>query len=302
VPTDRLPNLFIVGAQKCGTSSLTMMLKFHPEVFMSFPKEPGYLAFGESGYTFPGAHGKPGDASRYVVTSEADYLGLFESAGVGQKILGEASTWYLTFPGMASRLKAFNPEAKVVVILRNPVDRAYSAWCHARRDNIESCESFAEALAMEQRRQEPDYLLRYRELGEYAAPLREFQGVFGWENLLVLFYEDLRDDPEDLWDQLCRFLDIETIAFPPRRVANRSGNPRSKLLQKVLKSHGLKSILVKLFPYTFLTWLKMRVDSFDLRKFPPLEGEVRLGLVDYYRDDINAVMEITGRDLNDWLV
>lgn len=301
MPINRLPNLFIVGAQKSGTSALTAMLNFHPQVFMSHPKEPGYLAFGESGYPVRRRDGKPGKTNRYIVTSEADYLALFRGATEQQKVLGEASTWYLYYPGMADRLRHYNPEAKVIIILRNPIDRAYSAWGHARRDELEPCENFADALAMEVQRNEPEYLLRYHELGRYSVPLAQFQACFDEDNLLVLFYQDLQESPDDLWYRLCQFLEVETIGLPPQRMNNRSGKPRSRKLQRVMRSHRLKSVLLGLLPYRFLTWLKMWADKANLRRFPPMDQNVRNGLREYYREDINAVMKLTGRDLTVWL-
>jgi hypothetical protein len=296
-----LPNLFIVGAQKSGTSALTAMLNFHPQVFMSHPKEPGYLAFGESGYPVRRRDGKSGGANPSIVTNEADYLALFKAATKKQKVLGEASTWYLYYPGMPNRLRHYNPEAKVIIILRNPIDRAYSAWGHARRDELEPCENFADALAMEVQRNEPEYLLRYHELGRYSAPLAQFQACFDEGNLLVLFYQDLEESPDDLWYRLCRFLEVETIELPPQRRNNRSGKPRSRKFQRVMRSHRLKSVLLGLLPYRFLTWLKMWGDKMNLRRFPPMDQKVRNGLREYYREDVNAVMKLTGRDLTVWL-
>jgi hypothetical protein len=296
-----LPNLFIVGAQKSGTSALTAMLNFHPQVFMSHPKEPGYLAFGESGYPVRRRDGKPGRPNRYIVTSEADYLALFKGATEKQKVLGEASTWYLSFPGMANRLRHYNPDAKIIIILRNPIDRAYSAWSHARRDEIEPCDNFADALALEAQRDEPEYLLRYHELGRYSGPLAQYQASFDEGNLLVLFYQDLQDSPDELWSQMCHFLDIEVVDPPPRRMNNRSGRPRSRSLQRILRSHRLKSFMLDFLPYSFLTWLKMWTDKANLRRFPPMDQNVRDGLKEYYREDINAVMKLTGRDLTAWL-
>ena len=101
MPIETRPNLFIVGAQKSGTSALAGWLGQHPQVCMSFPKEPGYLAFGERGYPFPDGYGKPAPASGYVVRDERAYLNLFAHATPDQHIRGEASTWYFALPGMA---------------------------------------------------------------------------------------------------------------------------------------------------------------------------------------------------------
>ena len=113
MPTDRRPNFFIVGAQKSGTSALVGWLGRHPQVFMSFPKEPGYLAFGDRGYEFPDGYGRRAPAGDYVIDNEADYLDLFSQASDQHRILGEASTWYFSLPGMADKIKAYSPDARI---------------------------------------------------------------------------------------------------------------------------------------------------------------------------------------------
>jgi len=237
--TETHPNLFIVGAQKAGTSALAGWLSQHPEVCLSFPKEPGYLAFGSDGYWFPDGYGKPAPASRYVVRDEASYLRLFAGASQRQHVIGEASTWYLVTPGMPEKLRAYSPGASIVVILRNPVERAYSAWCHARRDGVEPCASFADALAAEARRGEVEHLLRYRRMGLYAADLQRYLSVFPGKNLLVLFHDDLRAAPAELWRELdVPHLDLRD-AFsghdPGRLVVNASDDHPSAF------AHGVAS-------------------------------------------------------------
>lgn len=302
MPTDLRPNLFLVGAQKSGTSALAGWLGQHPEVHMTFPKEPGFLAFGEEGYTYRDGYGRPGRASQYVVTSESDYLALFADATAEQHVRGEASTWYFVRPGMAEKLDRFSPGSKIIIVLRNPVQRAYSAWSHARGDDTEPCESFAEALAMESQRDEPEYLLRYHRMGLYSEDLKAYRAVFGPDRLLVLFYDDMKADPAAFWQQVCTFLGIDAGEEPAyQRQYNRSGNPRSRLLQTALRSHRLKRTLRAFIPHQFAVRMKNRLDDINLRSFPPMDEETRCALRDYYRDDIAEVARLTGRNLDAWL-
>jgi len=302
MPTERRPNLFIVGVQKSGTSALAGMLGHHPEVYMSFPKEPGFLAFGADGYPFPDGYGCPAPASEWVVSDARSYLGLFAGATSRHRVLGEASTWYFPLPGMAGRLHDYNPRAKIIVIFRDPADRAYSAWCHARRDKLEPCADFREALSREKTRGEVEFLLRYHFMGRYSASLDEFMRVFDSSALQMLFYEDLRDDPESTWREVCRFLEIDTsLAMPAARGYNRSGQPRSRHVQRLMRSHRLKAISRRIVPLPALLWLKQQVDDVNLRRFPPLDCEIRRELQDYYREDIHALMKLTRRNLDRWL-
>ncbi|MAT93466.1 MAG: hypothetical protein CME59_12775 [Halioglobus sp.] len=302
MPTEKRPNLFIVGAQKSGTSALAGWLSQHPQVCMSFPKEPGYLAFGDAGYPFPDSSGRLAPATRYVVTSYEKYLALFADATAEQHVLGEASTWYLVTPGMAQKLRDYSPDARIIIILRNPVERAYSAWCHARGDGVESCESFRESLALEEERGEPEFLLRYHRMGRYADDVRSYQEAFPADRLLILFYDDMRADPAAFWHGVCTFLDIDADIEPPyERRYNRSGQPRSRLLQGVLRHYHLKRILRKVIPHNLGLLIKDRLEDINLRSLPPMDAATRDELRAYYREDVQTLSRLTGRDLGAWL-
>lgn len=302
MPTERLPNLFIVGAQKSGTSALAGWLRQHPQVCMSLPKEPGYLAFGEDGYVFPDGYGRPAPATRYVVRDEQSYRALFAEATDAQKVIGEASTWYLSFPGMPQKLKRYNPQSKIIVIFRNPVERAYSAWCHARGADVEPCATLAAALELEAERGEPEHLLRYRRMGLYSQDLENYQREFPADQLLVLFYDDMRTDPEGFWQRVCRFLDIDAAVEPPyEHRYNRSGKPRSKSLQNLMRSHKLKRAAKSILPYWLVLRIRGKLDDINLEQFPPMDDATRDDLKNFYREDVLRLQQITGRHLEHWL-
>lgn len=302
MPTDRVPNLFIVGAQKCGTSALAGWLQQHPSVFMSFPKEPGYLAFGEAGYNFPDGNGNPPPAAGYVVTDTQSYEALFSGASETDTVVAEASTWYFTLPGMAEKLKRYNPSAKIMLILRNPIDRAYSAWCHARGTGLEPCADFADAWRAESERGEVEFLLRYSRMGMYSEALQAYRQVFRPEQLLLLWHDDMRADPKFFWQQVCEFLAIDPEHEPGfEHKYNRTGTPRSKSLGKLLRSHRFKQFLKPLLPYKLSLRIKGRLDAANLRDFPAMSAQMRQELKNHYRDDITQLELLTGRDLSGWL-
>ena len=304
MPTEqRRPNLFLVGAQKSGTTTLAGMLASHPEVFMCSPKEPGYLVFGEAGYTGVDGNGKLAHAANWVVASREDYFALFASASATARWLGDASTWYLSEPGAAERLHAFNPDARILAILRHPAERAYSAWCHARRDGEEPCKDFTEALAMEQRRDNASHLLRYREMGRYATQLREYYERFGRSRVLVMLYEELREEPEELWDRCCDFLGLDgPNVLPPTERRNRSGMPRSRTLHRLKRSPVLKNVLKKVLSDTLATRIGRWVLDANLRRFPPMPEQQKELLSREFEPEIRELMILTGRDLNHWLL
>lgn len=302
MPTETRPNLFIVGAQKSGTSALAGWLSQHSQVCMSFPKEPGFLAFGESGYPFLDGYGNAAPASQYVVSDERAYINLFSHATPQQSVVGEASTWYFALPGTAQKIKSYSPGAKIIVILRNPVDRAYSAWCHARSDQMEPYEKFFEALAVESQRGEVEFLLRYKRMGLYSQALAEYQAIFPTTQLLVLFYDDLRADPLSTWLEICTFLAIDATEKPIfERKYNRSGQPRYRLLHNLLRSYRFKRFIRSFLPHRVAISLKQRVDNVNLETFPKIDSASRSELREYYRQDIETLSHLTKRELSTWL-
>jgi len=302
MPTEARPNLFIVGAQKSGTSALAGWLQQHTQVYLSFPKEPGFLAFGENGYPYKDGYGNDAPANQYVVTDERAYMDLFANATPEQTILGEASTWYFAIPGMAHKIKAYSPRAKLVVILRDPVERAYSAWCHARSDLLEPCENFSTALAMESQRGEVEFLLRYRHMGLYSQALAEYQAAFSVAQLLVLFYDDLQLNPAGTWQQVCGFLGIDATQKPVfEHRYNRSGQPRHRVLHRLLRSHRVKRLVRSVVPHNLAIRVKQQVDSINLQEFPAMDAASRGELREYFRTDIERLSQLTKRDLITWL-
>lgn len=302
MPTDRRPNLFIVGAQKSGTSALSAWLGQHPHACMSFPKEPGFLAFGENGYPYPDGYGNPAPASEYVVCDERAYLDLFAHATPQQRVIGEASTWYFALPGMAARIKAYRPDAKIIVILRDPVERAYSAWRHARGDRLEPCESFSAALQLEAQRGEVEFLLRYQRMGLYSEALAEYQSEFSAAQLLVLFYDDVLADPLSVWRAVCAFLEIDDAHAPVfEHRYNRSGRPRNRLVHGLLRSHRLKRFVRSVLPHQLAIRAKQQVENINLEQFPAMDAACRAALREFYRPDIQQLSRLTNRDLVAWL-
>ena len=302
MPTEKRPNLFLVGAQKSATSAMAGWLKGHPQAFMSFPKEPGYLAFGEGGYDFPNAYGRPGSAAQYVVRSESEYLDLFAEAQPEHKVIGEASTWYFAEPGMARRLDEFSPGCKVIVSLRDPAERAYSAWCHARGRDIDPCQTFAESLAAESERKQMEHLLRYHEMGRYCWALKEYREVFDPDRFLVLFYQDIQADPLGEWRKICAFLDIDASHEPRfEQRYNTSGIPRLRFMNTIMRSHRVKTWARRFLPHGLAVSVKNRVEQVNLQDFPPLSDADRAYLRDYYRDEVLELQQLTGRDLTEWL-
>ena len=180
-----IPHFVIVGAPKCGTTSLYRYLQQHPRVFMPENKEPRFFCdYPVASFEFGTKQFHPS-----IVTAPDEYLGLFCDAPPGA-ILGEASTDYLSCPGVAERLHAWNPEAKIIVMLRDPIDRAYSEYQHSIAANFQTL-SFAESLREEKRRFAEGYdpIFAHVRRSLYTDGVNDFQQKFGQSNVKVILFE-----------------------------------------------------------------------------------------------------------------
>ncbi|MDL2335466.1 MAG: sulfotransferase domain-containing protein, partial [Chloroflexota bacterium] len=221
------PDFFVVGAFKSGSTALYEGLRRHPQIFMPFHKEP--LFFGDD------------LTRRYGRYTEAEYLHLFEPAKPGQ-ISGEASTWYLYSVSAAREIHHFNPAARIMVVLRNPVDVMYAQHAQLIYNVIEDIPDFAQALAAEPdrragRRMPPGPInienLFYRHSVRFAEQLERYFDVFGREQVHVMLYDDLRRDGATVVRGALEFLGVDPglAAVPPR--ANENKRVRSPLIQRL---------------------------------------------------------------------
>src|SRR2546422_6589407 len=182
-----MPNFFIVGAARSGTTSLDNYLSKHPEIYMAPRKEVNFF----TAHHFPWAG--PGDEriNRVVIQDEDRYTQLF--AGVaGEKVIGESSVFYLCYPGTVERIVQAVPDAKIIIVLREPVDRAYSAYMYLVRDGREHF-GFAEGLKLEEERRQQGFepMWWYKELGLYYRQVKRYLDVFGTQQVKVLLYDEL---------------------------------------------------------------------------------------------------------------
>lgn len=203
-----LPNFIILGAAKAGTTALYHYLQQHPEIGMSRIKETNYLALKDDTLDFRG----PGDCDyirRFTITTEAGYHDQFAHCA-GKKAVGEASPLYLYDPKVPGEIEALVPTAKLIAILRNPVDRAYSAFLHLIRDRRETTADFLEALQLEPSRIDDrwEHIWHYIAMGRYAEQLERYLARFPREQIRVILYDDFRADPASVLTDIIRFLEV----------------------------------------------------------------------------------------------
>jgi glycosyltransferase involved in cell wall biosynthesis len=228
IPTGRAPNFFIAGAARSGTTALWHFLKQHPKVFMptdEFYKEPAYFSVKGCGMS----HDK--------------YIDIFKKAGHCCERIGEASTAYLTDPMSAKKIHDFSPDAKIIIMLRNPVDRAYSLYHWMTQEGYEHAESFEQALELENVRIgkkipnwfEPEYYWNYLYFhsGLYYRQVKNFLDLFG-DNVCIVKTDDFENNFYPEYKKICKFLEVAPNEVSPRKY-NKAYQAYSPLIQFILR-------------------------------------------------------------------
>ncbi|MBA2556463.1 MAG: sulfotransferase [Chloroflexi bacterium] len=296
------PNLFLVGAPKCGTTSMYQWLRQHPQVYMSPRKEPFFFATDlDSGSEQDGL---------IFERSEAEYRRLFDGVR-SETAIGEASTCYLFSEVAAERIKAYSPDARILIMLRDPVEMAQAHHAHSVAAGSEDIEDFAEALAAE-----PDRIagrripkgtwyeksLRYRQVCTFTPQVRRFLDAFGRDRVHLIIFEDLRKDPRAVYRSTLEFLGVDPDFKPQLERANPHKRVRSKALRSFLRSTTLHRIGKKILPRPVLKAIRPFTDriyrlnaSVEPREQlePSMEAELRR----YFAPDVAALSQLIGRDL-----
>ncbi len=287
------PNFFIIGAPKCGTTSLAAWLSEHPQVFMCPVKEPHYFSV---------------DIRRKDRVNIDQYLSLFSDADNVHKIIGEASTRYLFSREAIPAILQFEPDAKFVAMVRNPVDMVYSLYNHLCFLGVEDVSDFRTAWSLSEERadgkripygcNDPDSL-NYKKIGLLGEQLNRFFDLVPPDQRVVLVLDDLRVHPERVLDELLVFLDIESREFDGFKHLNRSMAKRSnmvsgiiKLLAEIKKMSGISAsfgILRKIAQFNRIT-----------RERDPLPPDFQVELKEYFMDDVKLISELLRRDFSFW--
>ena len=292
------PDFLIVGAFKSGSTALYEGLRRHPQIFMPFHKEPLY--FGDD------------LTRRYGRYTEAEYLHLFDPAKSGQKS-GEASTWYLYSVSAAREIHDFNPDMRIMVVLRNPVDVMYAEHSQLIYNVIEDIPDFAEALAAEPDRRAGRRIpsgpinienLFYRHSVRFAEQLERYFDVFGRERVHVMLWDDLRRDGATAVRGALDFLGVDSslAAAPPN--ANENKRVRSPLLQRLIFAPRLLLPLapfLRRFPLVRAIRTRMLDMNSEAKPRAPMDPQLRRQLLAEFKPDIERLASLIGRDLSAWL-
>ena len=290
-------NLFIVGAMKAGTTSFVEMLQQHPEVYISPIKEPHYFinSLPKSLYEpsrffeldsyfekdFPKQH--------HIAKIEKDehYQKLFSLAGDEQKYRAEASTAYLHAPESASLIHEYNPEAKIIIITRDPLQRAFS---HYKMDLGlgRTSKTFDELITreIEMYNNGSLFLFGYLGMSFYNDAIKRYHELF--QNVLVIKFEDLIKEKEQVLERVSNFLEIDDFINLEVSKVNVSKKLRFQKLFFVLKQLGLKDYFSKVFNQSFRQWL-FNLFSSDKKQPLDLRPETKEAILQIFTKKSGAV-------------
>ena len=301
----------IAGCAKSGTTAIAELLDAHPSIYMSDVKETNYFVHGfepvEAVRTANGGlaitFGNPAD---HVDTPER-FAGQFAGAAPGQR-LGEASPLYLTNAAVPGRLLEHNPDVRVVLVLRNPSDVAYSNFVHHVRDEAEAIPADdVEGFADESRYADPGLhvFARHLDLPRYATQLPAWTGRIAPERLHIEIFEEFRAAPEAAIDRIVAFLGLEPLVREDERAAvgavNQSRLPRFHLVHRFVLDDGLvKRVLRAIVPVKRRRRLRLALERLNAGRRPSLPEPVRARLDARFAPDRAHVASVLGRPVPAW--
>ena len=300
-----LPDFLVAGVPKAGTTALHAALATHPGLYLSEIKEPKFfLTDGPP----PAKGGGPGDALTYRehIWRREDYEALFDAAPPGA-LRGESTPLYLYDRAALRRIRQLIPAAKLIVILRDPVERAHSNWTHLWSAGLEPVGDFVRACAEEDRRIAAGWasFWHYTRLGRYGEQLEYAYSLFPSDQILVLRYRRLVDQPATTLDQICGFLGVEPelVSEIPRQ--NVTAHPEPTLAHRAV-SLGMRAgnLAGRLLPGHAATAVTRRLERFlqrNSRQRQPLGWAERQALIPRFEDDIALLERMLGEDFSDWL-
>ncbi len=294
-----MPNFLIIGAAKGGTTSLYHYLSQHPQIYMSTVKEPRFFALEGEELNF---NNPDQGINRDSITQLREYQDLFKDVK-DEIAIGEASPLYLYSAKAADRIRHYIPDVKLIAILRDPSERAYSCYTHLVRENYESL-SFEEGLCEEFKRIQDNWahLWHYRQGGYYYSQLKPYFEKFSRDNIRIYRFEDLNNDSMSVvWD-IYQFLGVDDAFIPDLTRMNVSGKPKIKALQTLLGTgNTTRSLIKRILPTEFRKDIARRLRSWNLKQKGEMPADIREKLIHDYREDILQLQELINTDLSAWL-
>ena len=279
-------NLFIVGTPKAGTTSLYHYLNEFPEILMSIRKEPDFFSDREIQ-----------EQGLYYGTSRINTLSKYNSlfsSWIDESIIGEASVSYLFYPDVPERIKLYNDNSKIIIMLRNPIERAFSHYLMDYRLGLTS-NSFEEEFDKKTTLNFQQYFL----LGNYFHQVKRYLDIFGKENVHIIWYSNFKEKTENELNKVISFLGLNTnFRVDFNKIHNSFSMPKNNFIRKIYSIVWLRKTLSFLLPTNILIYIKKVFFNEDNK--PKLSEKTRELLCKYYLSDIESLEELLSVNLSQW--
>ena len=298
---NKIPNFLIVGAAKCGTTSLHNYLNQHDQIFLPSTnkigfsvKEPHFLVKDIVEHRL-----------HFGVWNWDEYLSLFNESDK-EKCIGEASVFYLYYYEEAIKnIKSFlGKDVKIIIILRNPIDRAYSAFNHVSRSKKENL-SFEEALLSEENRLENDKkltpMVMYKSMGLYYNMVKAYKDNF--KNVHIVLHESFKNDSDNVMKNIFNFLKIDDSIVINSNIKYNIGGKmwKNKIVKGFFKSDNfLKRVLFSIISIIFPKFFRKKLIDLSMKTVKPINKKTRILLRDFYKEDIEKLSHLLNMDLTNW--
>jgi len=298
---NKLPNFLIVGAAKSGTSSLHNYLNQHPEVFMPSynsegmkVKEPRFLIKDLVKHRLHNG-----------VWTWEEYKSLFNDV-IDEKAIGESTVLYLYYykDAIKNIKEKLGIDVKIIIMLRNPTERAYSAFQHVSRGFKEQ-NSFEESLEMEDGRLEREGnltpMVMYKDMGLYHEMVKSYQENFS--NVHVIIYDDFRDNTENEMKKTYQFLRISdntNIDYVTRHNVGGKRWKNDKVKHLFMKENPIKSVIKRIIPRRLRKGLRNNLVTASTNKVLLMKDQTRIMLNDFFREDVRKLSDLLNRELTHW--
>lgn len=312
--SEKLPNFFIVGAAKSGTTSLYEYLRQHPEVYMAPIKETHHFSTDIDPDSFRPNYARSlnkdltkwlqGDMKEGIfhafVRDRNQYEQLFRLVDK-QKAIGEVTNSYLYSSQAAANIRQRFPQARIIMMLRNPADRAFSHYLMDLRIGYET-EDFMTALKKDMARNPKGWGISnmYIEIGQYARQVQRYLDTFPAEQVRIYLFDDFVKNPEAIVRDLFRFIGVsDAVHIDFSRKYNPSFIPKNRLVQSLNAQKRLRDWLKSVLPRSLKR--KAKTAFFTDKNLPRMQPEERRFLIGIFEDDIRELSRLLGRDLSAWL-
>ena len=292
------PDFFVVGAAKCGTTSLYEYLRKHPQVFMPAHKEPHYFA---RDFDIP---------PEWCIRDDHQYVRLFAGAESGNRI-GEASVWYLYSQIAAQELHRFSPDARIIVMLRNPIDMMYSLHGQFLWNCNDDILDFEEALAAQEERGRglripPEAhmpaALQYIQVASFSSQVRRYHEAFGAERVHVILFDDFVRDTAGEYESVLRFLEVDPNFIPDFKISNPAKPITPRLNRFFARRPALRQALHTVVPAPVVRKVNYALPHLvqTVARPPRIDPRLRARLAPRFAAEIESLEQLLGRNLASW--